>query len=383
MALSQRYRGLATKKSKMDFLKEVEEVIFPHLAWEPLHRKSLIRKLNAVASSSPVGRRGRKPRYSDIERGHLVRLWQLSGYPCSKRLKALLPGWLPRYGCSDRVKAQLLRMSASQMDAYLTKPRIEYQRKVQSGTVPAKNHIKKLIRLREPGVRHQEPGFCESDTVLHCSHYIWGSYAHTVGLTDLYSGWTEGTGVYGKNAAVVLKALQKLEGRLPFKLLALFFDNGIEYVNHLLVEHYKISRGVDVARGRSGRSNDQCHIEQKNHTFVRQLFGHVRIEDPSLIPLMNEIYEVWGLLHNYFMPQMKLISKDRINGKVKKIYDNPKIPYERLMECTTVAQETKDRLTRIKAGLDPFKLQADLQEKLARFHQLNDAYNEKIKAGSQ
>lgn len=37
---------------------------------------------------------------------------------------------------------------------------------------------------------------------------------------------------------------------------------------------------------------------------------------------MNEIYDVWGNLHNYFMPQMKLISKDRVGAKVIKKYDN-------------------------------------------------------------
>ncbi len=95
---------------------------------------------------------------------------------------------------------------------------------------------------------------------------------------------------------------------------SLFFDNGIEFINHLLVVEFKDVQGVDVARGRSGRSNDQCHIEQKNHTFVRSLFGYARIEDPDLIPLMNEIYDVWGKLHNYFMPQMNLMSKDRVGS---------------------------------------------------------------------
>ena len=100
------------------------------------------------------------------------------------------------------------------------------------------------------------------------------------------------------------------------KMLSLFFDNGNEFINHLLVQTINQKLGVDVARGRAGKSNDQCHIEQKNNTFVRSVFGNVRIENPDLVPMMNEIYEVWGKLHNYFMPQMKLISKERINGKV-------------------------------------------------------------------
>lgn len=378
--LSIKYNWLETKKEKMNFLIEIEKIILPRLSIPPLHRKSLIRKLrNAMVQESIRFKRGRRPKYNDLDKYHLVQIWKLSGYPCSKRLKEILSEWLSNYDCAVSIKAQLKSMSPTQMDEYLKSVRIEYQRKVNSGTVPAKNHIKKLIRLRDPSVRYNDPGYIESDTVLHCGHYIWGTYAHTASITDLCSGWTDGGGIFGKNAELVVKKLKELGKRLPFLMKSLFFDNGIEFVNHILVQEFKNAQGVDVARGRSGKSNDQCHIEQKNNTFVRQLFGHVRIENPDLIPLMNEIYEVWGLLHNYFMPQMKLISKDRMGAKVKKKYDKPKTPYQRLIECPTLSEEAKDKLRKTKAELNPFELQAKLQEKLAYFHQQNDAYNEKIK----
>lgn len=60
-----------------------------------------------------------------------------------------------------------------------------------------------------------------------------------------------------------------MKSKLPMTMKALFFDNGIEHVNHLLVQELKDAQGVDVARGRAGRSNNQCHREQKNNTFVR------------------------------------------------------------------------------------------------------------------
>ena len=376
--LALKYNWLESKKEKTAFLIEIEAVILPRLSIEAMHRKSLIRKLRNALVIEPRGAsRGRRAKYNDFDKHHLIQLWKLSGYPCSKRLKIILSEWLDRYDCSEVIKSQLQSMSPSQMDEYLRQARIDYQRKVNSGTVPAKNHIKKLIRLRDPSVRYQEPGYVESDTVLHCGHYIWGFYAHTVSVTDLFSGWTDGGSIYAKNAELVVKKIKELKLRLPFAMRALFFDNGIEYVNHLLVQELKDAQGVDVARGRSGKSNDQCHIEQKNNTFVRSIFGHVRIEDPSLIPLMNEIYEIWGLLHNYFMPQMKLVSKDRVGSKVKKKYDTPKTPYQRIIECPTVSEEVKENLRKTKATLNPFELQAKLQAKLASFHQLNDAYNEK------
>ncbi len=379
--LALKYGFLDSKKERMDFLEELEGIVLPRIGFPGMHRKSLIRKLRIVLVKDQQERpkRGRRAKYHDLDKGHLINLWRLSGYPCSKRLKTVLEDWLGHYSCGENIKTALRSMSASQMDVYLQQPRIDHQRKVNSGTVPAKNHIKKLIRLRDPSVRYKSPGFIESDTVLHCGHYIWGTYGHTVSMTDLFSGWTEGRGIYGKNAEMVVLRLCDVTSRLPFKLKSLFFDNGIEFVNHLLVEEFRIKQEIDVARGRAGKSNDQCHIEQKNNTFVRSLFGHVRIENPDLIPMMNEIYEVWGNLHNFFMPQMKLVSKDRVGAKVKKKYDKPKTPYQRIMECPEVEESVKAALRARKEKLNPFKLQAELQQKLALFHRLNDAYNLKIK----
>lgn len=49
--LSLKYNWLETKKEKMDFLIEVEQVIFPRLSIEAIHIKSLIRKLNILELS--------------------------------------------------------------------------------------------------------------------------------------------------------------------------------------------------------------------------------------------------------------------------------------------------------------------------------------------
>lgn len=45
-------------------------------------------------------------------------------------------------------------------------------------------------------------------------------------------------------------------------------------------------------------------------------------------------------------------------------------------------QKKKEELRKIKATLNPLELQEQLQQKLACFHKLNDAYNEKIKKRS-
>jgi hypothetical protein len=52
------------------------------------------------------------------------------------------------------------------------------------------------------------------------------------------------------------------------------------------------------------------------------------------------------------------------------------------LESPRLSEEQKEKLRQTKAKLNPFKLQAELQEKLASFHKHNDAYNEKIKKES-
>lgn len=142
------------------FLGEIEEIILPRLSIGPMHRKSLIRKLRRVIIVEPKRHhRGRRPKYNDFDKYHLAQLWKLAGYPCSKRLKFILQEWLRDYDCADSIKQNLKLMSPAQMDEFLRQARIDYQRKVNSGTVPAKNHIKKLIRLRDPSVRYTDAGY--------------------------------------------------------------------------------------------------------------------------------------------------------------------------------------------------------------------------------
>jgi hypothetical protein len=125
-----------------------------------------------------------------------------------------------------------------------------------------------------------------------------------------------------------------------------------------------------MTRSRSYRKNDNAHVEQKNWTSVRQLFGYDRLEHEELLPLMNEIYRVQNLISNFFIPQFKLKSKVRIGAKIKKTYDTPKTPYERLLEDPTLPDENKRKLRETFATLNYYDLQAEREELLARFEKL-------------
>ena len=83
---------------------------------------------------------------------------------------------------------------------------------------------------------------------------------------------------------------------------------------------------------------------------------------------MNEIYKnYWNPLQNFFLPTFKLKEKIRIGARIRKIYDRPKTPYQRLIESSHVTEEQKVRLRERKKKLDPFKLKRDLESNLKTF----------------
>jgi hypothetical protein len=106
-------------------------------------------------------------------------------------------------------------------------------------------------------------------------------------------------------------------------------------LNAIVVKYFRENRqrGVNFARRRPDKKNDAAHVEQKNDATVRQLFGYERLDHPGLFIPMNEIYRVWWHpLKNFFTPTLKLINKTRIGGRIKKTYDKPRTPLERLLE---------------------------------------------------
>ena len=78
------------------------------------NRKYAIRLLNGPAPQKPktIVRKGRRLAYGAKVISALTAIWEATGYPCSVRLKALLPLWLPwaikRLALTAPVQKQLL-----------------------------------------------------------------------------------------------------------------------------------------------------------------------------------------------------------------------------------------------------------------------------------
>jgi len=334
-----------------------------------LTRKHAISVLNGPPLALKDVPRSRK-KYYDPEQllKPLKAIWLATDQMCGKRLKAALPLWLPYYeeveSLDDECKGKLLEMSARTIDRMLQPVKSKYD-KPFCGTKPG-SLLKKHIPIKTNQWNEAIPGFVEADTVAHCGTTLLGNFVWSITLTDIYSGWTENAAVWNKGAHGVLTQLKLIEERLPFKLLGFDSDNGSEFLNYHLLEYFQIrNKPVQFTRSRPYHKGDNAHVEQKNWTHVRQLFGYYRFQNPELVILMNDLYQnELSLLHNYFYPAMKLKDKIRDRSKIKKHYDIPQTPYQRLMASSHVNELQKEKMRQVFESLNPFELQKTIQCKL-------------------
>jgi hypothetical protein len=96
------------------------------------------------------------------------------------------------------------------------------------------------------------------------------------------------------------------------------------------------------ARGRIAR-NDNCYVEQKNYSVVRQTVGYQRFDTAAELMVLQRLYATLRLYTNFFQPTMKLKSKERLGSKVKKSYHAPQTPYQRILACAEVSVANKKR----------------------------------------
>jgi len=149
-----------------------------------------------------------------------------------------------------------------------------------------------------------------------------------------------------------LKSIQKRK----FDVLHYHPDND-KTILKALFEKVKGNNEVNLSRSRPYKKNDNAHVEQKNGDKVRKLVGYFRYESEEEVSLLNEIYSKADLLDNFFIASFKLKNKVKNDkGKtIKKEYEKPKTPYQRLLESNTVSEKTKSQLKKTYESLNMVK----------------------------
>jgi hypothetical protein len=367
-AIVKRYRA-ASRTIKTAILNEFCSTCGYHRK----HALRLLRTFRRFTHKTPA-KRGRKPVYDpEMLLVPLTRIWKTANLPCSKRLRAIISLWLPGYiksygPISQEVAGALLRISPSSIDRILNPVRAQYTKHGRATTKPG-TLLRRHIPVKTNQWDESRPGFLEADTVAHCGGSTEGIYANTLDCVDIATGWTEQRAVWGKNYQDVIDQIKDIEQSLPFPILGFDADNGSEFLNYHLLRYLTENRirPVQFTRSRAYKKDDNAHIEQKNWTHVRQWLGYDRLDSPSAVPLMNELYtSEWRLFLNFFCPSVKLIEKKRVASKTVKRYDKPKTPYQRILESPEISTETKHALKEYYKTLNPFDLRKALEVKLKK-----------------
>lgn len=333
-------------------------------------RKHAIKVLKA--SRPAPGRRGCPAGGTREGADLLVRLWKLSDMMCGKLLKTVIGFYLDslrkREELPVRACEEVLRMSASTIDRRLRAA------KAKTGGGKRRRRESLDMHRREvplkveswPESYPKEPGWIEADTVAHCGGSMAGSFVWTLTLTDVATAWTELRSVWNKGAEGVRDSVGEFIAEAPFDVHAFNSDNGPEFLNgHLKALFNSMPSKVMRTRSRSYRKNDNAHVEQKNGVQVRALFGYGRIDDPALLPLMNRINKLQGLIKNLFTPTMRLLSKERVGARYRKRYEKaPKTPAQRVLESPQVSKENKKKVREMLAKHDICELRARLDRDL-------------------
>jgi hypothetical protein len=317
-------------------------------------------------SSGKKLRRIRKSKYEVIV-SPLKKIYGISNFASGKRLVGMLPSYVETLTrdkelvITEKQRELLLSVSAATIERLIQPERKKVFGKGRTTTKPGtllKHKIPIHVFTRW---NDRKPGFGEIDLVAHCGVTVKGEFAYTLDFIDLDTNWNECVTFLGRGENNAQKALVLIQSRLPFTLLGIDSDNGEEFINWHMYRWCK-KEEITFTRCREYRKNDQAHVEEKNWSVVRRYTGYKRFDTLEQVILLNKLYEKLRLYFNFFQATLKLERKERMAGKVKRIYPKAQTPYQRVLEHKDIPQSNKNQLMEQYKILNPAKLLREILE---------------------
>lgn len=376
--ITKKYARAYAKASKKDRGRLLNEVVAV-TGWS---RDNARRRLSTAAGPGPRPVASRKPRarkFSYDATKVLQRVWASNGGQCGKYLAVAMPDLLDaleRHGelvagkarYSPEVRDELLAMSPATIDRYLAPSRAKDPLRGISTTKPSPL-LRSSIQVRKAGDEVEDaPGFFEGDTVAHCGPTTRGEFCRTLNLTCVHTGWVFTRSVRNNAHVHILSGLTLAAEQVPFEITGLDFDNGSEFINYDVVD-WAAERKIFFTRSRPYKKNDQATIESKNNHLVRRYAFYWRYDDPDALMVLNRLWPVVNDRLNFFTPTKKPVEwgPDRL-GRRKRIYDEPKTPFARLLDAGVLSPVQERELRDYRDALNPAELGRriqSLQDRLA------------------
>jgi len=324
-----------------------------------LHRKSLLRLLNASSLARRPRTSTRSRTYCAAVEDALRLIWETLDYVCAERLTPALVStaqFLAQHGeltLTDDLLAQLDQISVATVQRRLARFTQDTPRLPRKGPEQA-NRVAKAIPIRRIAWDEATPGHFEVDLVHHGGPSPVGDYGYTLQLIDVATGWSERVAILGRGQRRMEEGFRRVLARLPFPIMEVHSDNGSEFLNDHLVRFFgREITGLQLSRSRPYQKNDNRFVEQKNATLVRAYVGTVRLDTEAQIAALNALYDhMWGY-SNLFQPVLHLREKVMRGTQVTRRWDTAQSPFARLVATAVLCPARQAALEAQRAATNP------------------------------
>jgi len=203
--------------------------------------------------------------------------------------------------------------------------------------------VKVPIGTRRKPDPQGEPGYLRVDTV-HQGDLDKQKGVYHINLVDEVTQW-EIVGATEKISERYLEpVLEAALRQFPFKIKGFHSDNGSEYINYVVARLLN-KLLVDQTKSRARHCNDNALVEGKNGSIIRKHLGYWHIPQRQAAPL-NEFYQKYFNLYlNYHRPCGFATLKISEKGKVKKVYDVYRTPFEAFLTHPRASEFLKEGVT--------------------------------------
>jgi hypothetical protein len=338
-----------------------------------LHRKSLLRLMHGpTLERAPKGPRVRRRRYG-VAVADVVRVvWESLDYVCAERLTPELLSTarhLARWEevmLTPEVEVALGSISRATVQRLLQRFQ-QYSRKLPRRKPQPPNRLLREVPMERLSWAIDCPGAFETDLVHHCGVVAVGEYVHTLQLVDIATGWSERVAILGRSQMAMVEGFQRVQERLPFGITHLHPDNGSEFFNDHLVRYFgEEVTGLQLSRSRPYHKNDNRFVEQKNSTLVRAYVGYDRLDTARQCVALNALYDQLWVYYNLFQPVLHLVSKEVVDGKLRRRWDRAQTPCQRLLAGGVLSREQAARLATLYAETNPRQLRETIYQAIER-----------------
>lgn len=352
-----------------------------------MHRKSLVRLMNAVSLARQPNRKGRGRTYGPEVVRIIRKVWECLDYICAERLTPTLlktARHLATFGeveLTADVEEKLARISVATVQRRLSgAPRLD--RPLPRRGPEKANHLRAAVPMGRLPWNVSEAGHCETDLVHHAGGSSEGLYAHTLQVVDILSGWSVRVALMGRGQQAMGVAFQTAFARLPFPILTLHPDNGGEFFNNHLVRLFgEEMTGLKLMRSRPYQKNDNRFVEQKNSSLVRAYLGHDRLDTPAQVAALNALYERMDLYYNLFQPVLRLVEKTVTDGKLRRRWDTAATPFQRLLTAEALAADEAERIQIQYEQTNPRALRQEIYDGLGTLWTTSRNHPSDVRAG--